>query len=46
MSAEKMPGMATGSTTRVAVCQRVAPQPSEAERRVCGTAERASSEMV
>ncbi len=41
-----MPGLAVGSTTRVAVCQRLAPRASEAAVRCWGTLEKASSEIV
>ena len=44
--AENIPGIATGMTTRIAVCQRVAPQPREADLSVCGTALKASSAIV
>ena len=40
MTAEKMPGLAVGSTTRVAVCQRLAPSASEPAVRCCGTFEK------
>ena len=40
MSAEKMPGNAVGSTTKSAVCHRLAPSASEPERRYSGTFER------
>ena len=46
MTAEKMPGLAVGSTTRQAVCQGLAPQARLAEERDLGTADRASSLMV
>ncbi len=46
MIAEKMPDMATGRITRIAVCQGVAPQASDAARRCSGTLDSASSEMV
>ena len=46
MIAEKMPGLAVGSTTRIAVCQRVAPSASEPARRCCGTFESESSAIV
>ena len=46
ISAEKMPADAVGSTTRMAVCQRLAPQAIEAVRRAVGTFESASSAMV
>ncbi len=46
MTAEKMPGLAVGSTTRVAVCQRLAPRASEAAVRCCGTLEKVSSAIV
>ena len=45
-NAEKMPEAATGSTTRTAVCQGVAPAPSEARRSPSGTPRIASSAMV
>ena len=37
MTAEKMPGLAVGSTTRSAVCQRLAPRASDAAVRCDGT---------
>ena len=43
---KEMPLVATGRTTRTAVCHGVAPAPSEALRRELGTLERASSETV
>ncbi len=46
MTAEKIPGLAVGSTTRIAVCQRVAPSASEPARRCCGTLASESSAMV
>ncbi len=46
ITAEKMPGLAVGRTTRVAVCQRLAPSASDAAVRCCGTLEKASSEIV
>ena len=46
MIAEKMPGLAVGSTTRVTVCQRLAPSASEPETRLRGTLEKASSEIA
>ena len=46
MTAEKMPGLAVGSTTRVTVCQRFAPRASEPATRFGGTFEKASSEMA
>ena len=46
ITAEKMPGLAVGRTTRVAVCQRLAPRASEAAVRCWGTLEKASSEIV
>ena len=44
MIAEKMPGLADGSTTLVTVCQRLAPRASEPATSPCGTLENASSE--
>ena len=44
--AEKTPGLAVGSTTRTAVCQRLAPSASEAAVRLAGTLVNASSEIV
>ena len=46
MIAEKMPGLAVGSTTRVTVCQRLAPSASEPETRLRGTFEKASSAIA
>ena len=46
MMAEKTPGLAVGSTTRTAVCQRLAPSASEAAVRLDGTLVNASSEIV
>ena len=46
MMAENTPGLAVGSTTRRAVCQRVAPSANEPEIRCWGTLEKASSQMV
>jgi len=46
MTAEKMPGLAVGRTTRHAVCQGLAPQARLAEVRDLGTALSASSLMV
>src|SRR4030095_12801966 len=46
MIAEKMPGLAVGSTMRSAVCQRVAPSASDPARRWCGTLASESSAMV
>ncbi len=46
MTAEKMPGLAVGSTTRVTVCQRLAPSASEPATRFRGTFEKASSEIA
>ena len=46
MTAEKMPGLAVGSTTRIAVCQRLAPSASEPAVRFDGTLEKASSAIV
>ncbi len=46
ITAEKMPGLAVGSTTRVAVCQRLAPSAREAAVRCDGTLENESSAMV
>ena len=46
MIAEKMPGLAVGSTMRSAVCQRVAPSASEPARRCCGTLASESSAIV
>ena len=41
-----MPGLAVGSTTPMAVCQRLAPRAREAAVRCWGTLEKASSAMV
>ncbi len=46
MIAEKTPGLAVGITTRIAVCQRLAPSASDAADRFDGTLENASSEIV
>jgi len=46
MIAEKIPGLAVGSTTRVAVCQRVAPSASEPATNAGGTLPIASSAIV
>ena len=46
MMAEKMPGLAVGSTIRIAVCQRLAPRASEPARRCWGTLASESSAMV
>ena len=46
ITAEKTPGSAEGSTTRQAVCQRLAPSASEAAVRLRGTLEMASSAIV
>ncbi len=46
MQAENRPLMAVGITIRTAVCQGVAPAPSDAPRRCSGTVERASSAIV
>ena len=46
ISAENKPLMAVGTTTRMAVCQGVAPEPSEPARNDSGTAPNASSEIV
>ncbi len=43
ISAEKMPGLAVSSTTRVSVCQGVAPKASEPSVRLRGTLNTASS---
>src|SRR5574337_2202678 len=46
MIAEKIPELAVGSTTLMAVCQRVAPRASAPATRCCGTLARESSAMV
>ena len=46
ITAENSPLIAVGTTTRTAVCQGVAPAPSEAERRWSGTEDSASSASV
>ena len=46
MIAEKIPGLAVGSTIRTAVCQRVAPTASEPARRCPGTFASESSAIV
>ena len=46
ITAEKMPGLAVGNTTRNAVCQRLAPSASEPAARLLGTALMASSAIV
>ena len=43
ISAEKMPGLAVGSTTRTSVCQGVAPSASEPCDKCLGTPKTASS---
>ena len=46
MMAEKIPGLAVGSTMRIAVCQRLAPRASDPARRCCGTLASESSAIV
>ena len=46
MMAEKIPGLAVGSTMRIAVCQRLAPRASEPARRCWGTLASESSAIV
>jgi hypothetical protein len=46
IKAEKIPAEAVGSTTRMAVCQRLAPRAREPDFRSGGTLDRASSVMV
>ncbi len=46
ITAEKIPALAVGSTTLIAVCQRLAPSAREPAVRCCGTLDSASSEIV
>ena len=41
--AENSPGLAVGNTTRITVCQRLAPSARDPETRLRGTLENASS---
>ncbi len=46
ITAENIPGLAVGSITLIAVCQRLAPRARDPACKCLGTLERASSEIV